>query len=158
MTDELAEFDRELARLESAIPRAHARAHAALVFGAFVGIVTRSPVRTGEYRASHEILAGESDRPAGRVFEHPQRPPPLAPAVQRPSPLPPPDLGAVDGALRGLEPFQRVELQNQKFYAGFVENGSANMPPRLIYERASLEAAARVPLAEALFFEELGLS
>lgn len=149
-------FLAEVRKLNEAVPRAHAKAHAHLVETAFGDVVEGSPVQTGEYRASHTIGLGV-ERVQSFLFEHPERPEPDAPARPRETPIPAPDVGAAASTLQTLAPFQSVVLENPKFYAGFLEYGTARMVPRLIYERARANTEGRMAEAESIFFEELGV-
>ena len=148
--DELRELDEFLRALPDAIGRAHADAHAHLLTEAFAGIAERSPVRTGEYRASHTVALG-AERPETLLYEHPERPEPDEPARPRVAPIAPPNESDVAASLAGLAPYQAAVIHNAKFYAGFLEYGTARMEPRLIYEGEVAATEARTREAEAVF-------
>lgn len=152
--ESLAAFNREMKALVDAVPEAHVAAQAALVGSAFAQIAEASPVRTGEYRASHTIGIG-FERTGAFLFEHPQRPEPAKPAVPRESPIPGPDVAQARASLEGVTPFQSLVIENQKFYAGYLEFGTALMAPRLIYEAARVASERRGAVAQQAFEQEL---
>lgn len=136
--------------LSEHIGTAHAKAQGHLVAAAFADVVESSPVRTGEYRASHVVGTG-GERLEEFLYEHPERPEAEAPAASREVPLPPPDVGSAAAAVANLTPYENVIVGNDKFYGPFLEFGTARMEPRLIYDRAARNTEGRLADAQAIF-------
>lgn len=155
MTATLDQFEREIDALVDAVPAAIAAANAALAGDAFANIVEASPVRTGEYRASHTIGLG-SERTTSYLFEHGERPVPDAPAAPREVPIGPPDVSEAQASLDSIRASDTsILIENQKFYAGFLELGTAKMEPRLIYEGARVVAERSSGVAQEAFDAKL---
>lgn len=147
-------FVRQAEAVGRAPQRAAKQAAAYLAEAAVSDIVEASPVRTGEYRASHVVGTG-AERIEALVFEHPDRPLPDAPAAPRETPIPGPDLAAVRASLTGLRPFAQVIVGNDKFYAPYIEHGTALMSARLVYQRAQSAVETRTAEVQRIFEEEL---
>jgi len=134
---ELAGFLRALDDLIAAVPKAHRTLHVQVVSETYRDLVERSPVDTGAYRASHAIV----DSARRLLYDSPSRPGSderVSDAVERPS------VNDATAALHErLEPFSRVEIENRRYYAGFLEFGTVQMAPRAIYATAANNAKFR---------------
>lgn len=136
----------DIERLRKAIPEKHRDMQAELVGRVVDDLVAGSPVRTGAYRAAHAVGTG-ADAPTQLVYDSPEHPEPDAVFHPGGQPI----FQVPDGALarksyEGEEPFQRAVIFNDRFYAGFLEYGTATMAPRAIY--ATAEVAAEVTAQE----------
>ena len=97
----------------------------------WLGAVERSPVASGEFRASWNISQGV---PNYNTVGSPDSSPGSSGAS-----LPPPTMPNIEVApLRNARYF----VSNGKEYAGYIEYGSITLPPRLVLQR-SIEAAVR---------------
>ena len=137
-------FKREIEALIEEIPQAHQRLVAELAGWAIQDVVDTSPVRTGAYRASHTVIGGNGTV----VYEGNERVgddevvPTFPPARYEPA-----NGGDAEREVAELEPFQRLEIRNGRFYAAALEFGGPTNAPRAIYQTAEANAHQR---AEAL--------
>ena len=136
------DFSREMQRAEEQVLAALEAAKIDLAGEAFGVIVERSPVRTGAYRAEHVVTdVGGTEM----FYESPDRPGPNAII---------PDIGSVQfeapsardvrSALAGTG-LRSVMIQNNRFYAGQLENGTSAQAPQGIYQ-ASADEVSTFPL------------
>jgi hypothetical protein len=127
----MTDFARDMERATAEVLAALEAAKVDLVGEGFGLIVDRSPVRTGAYRAEHVVT-----NPAGTetYYEHPDRPGPntIVPDVGGVQ-FEPPSAREVVEAVKGTG-LDSVMIQNNRFYAGLLENGSSAQAPQGIYQ------------------------
>ncbi len=149
MAGTIADMMRDIAVQEAALkrsvrelPEAHREVLSSLVAQAYEDLVETSPVDTGAYRAEHVIEEGEGGSSGSIVYEASNRPGPDAVVQRGESQLERPDTGAAKVALSSIPLFATVAIVNRRFYAAFLEYGTAQMAPRAIYARVAAAASA----------------
>lgn len=141
--DNLREFLAASQRIREAVPLIHAESLRRLVLAGFQFLAESSPVLNGYYRAGHTIGFG-LDRPSGFLFEHPERVGEDGPYPRRQSPIPGPDLATAEASLAAIGHAAQVVFHNDVRHASYVEEGTASMPPRLIYQRSQQHVEAQI--------------
>lgn len=134
---DMREIDAEIQRSREEAPRTARALAADVVEFAMNEVVTRSPVWTGAYRASHVVKDGENYVYKGPDYQQPN-------AVRRNPPdgiyeaaNPQAARAAAVGHLVA-NPKARFEIVNERYYASFLEFGTARMAPRAIYGSAAV--------------------
>lgn len=125
----MSDFERQMADAERQILEAIEGAKVDLVGAAFDQIVNRSPVRTGAYRAEHVI----TDESGAYLYESDNRPGPDAVVPVTGSVLAAPNVREARDSVRGTG-LESVTIENNRFYAGRLEDGSSQQAPQGIYQ------------------------
>lgn len=143
--DNLPEFLAEIDQMERELPKVHRDTQVELLIAAYEDLIQRSPVLTGAYRAEHLLTEGES---FAIRYEAPNRAGPDEPARIDGGVLEPPNVGDAKLAIEAVAPFSLLSAINQRFYAPFLEYGTATMTPRLIYQSAEDRLASLIQTAQ----------
>jgi len=139
----LADFERAVQQISDDVPKRHRDLQVQVAAESLGYAVQVSPVRTGAYRASHTIDAGDEGA-ANAIYWGPELPD--ANEIITPGSRPilaPPDAASAMAALAEVEPFQRLQIHNRRFYASLLEYGTAMMEPRPTYAKAEAFARGR---------------
>jgi len=136
----MIDFFAEMDASEEAVEKFVEDAKVELVGAAYEAIVNRSPVRTGAYRSEHAVTRGNGDGAA--LYRSPERSGPnKAIPYHGVVEFNAPSARDAKESVRGTG-LSNVTIQNNRFYAGFLEHGTSRMSAQAIYGLSADEVEA----------------
>lgn len=129
MSDNFEEFQAELRAITARLPEAMRDLHVSVASAGYETAVRLTPVDTGALRSENLVAEGESDR---IVYESPSRTGPDRVVTKSfgDPPIEPPSAGDAKAAMATVVPFSLISILNQRYYAGFVHNGTSQQAPQ----------------------------